>query len=86
MKFKLDGRFWKYAHLVGIVAMIALWIFATVTGLVKSVVFVSHVSMLALVLAEFSSWQGSRTEQKQDEQLDENDERDDKQDEQLGNE
>lgn len=86
MKIDLSGKFWKWVHLVGIFAMLALWIFATVTGLVKSVVFVSHVSMLALVLAEISSWQGSRTEQKQDKQIEENDDRDDKQDRQLGNE
>lgn len=47
--------------------MIALWAFATATGLVQSVTFVSHVSMLALVLAEFSAWQASRTEQKEEE-------------------
>lgn len=86
MKIDLSGKFWKWVHLVGIFVMLALWAFATLTGLVKSVVFVSHVSMLALVLAEISSWQGSRTEQKQDAQIEDNDERDDKQDEQLGNE
>lgn len=47
--------------------MIALWAFAVLTGLVQSVTFVSHVSMLALVLSEFAAWQGSRTEQKEDE-------------------
>lgn len=53
-------------HFGGIFVMLALWAFATLTGLVKSVTFVSHVSMLALVLAEFSAWQASRTEQKED--------------------
>lgn len=62
----MTGRFWKWFHLCGIVLMLALWAFATFTGLVESVVFVSHVSMLALVLAEFSAWQSSRTEQKED--------------------
>lgn len=66
MTDKLNGRFWKWFHLVGIFAMMVLWAFATFTGLVKSVTFVSHVSMLALVLAEFSAWQASRTEQKED--------------------
>lgn len=47
--------------------MVALWLVATLTGLVESVTFVSHVSMLALVLAEFSAWQASRTEEKEDE-------------------
>lgn len=46
--------------------MLIVWGIATLTGLVQSVVFVSHVSMLALVLAEFSAWQASRTEQKED--------------------
>ena len=63
----MNGKFWKWAHFGGIFLFIALWIFATITGLVESVVFVSHVSMIALVLAEFSAWQASRTEQKEDE-------------------
>lgn len=66
MSINLTGRFWKWFHLVGVFAMIALWAIATLTKLVESVTFVSHVSMLALVLAEFSAWQASRTEQKQD--------------------
>lgn len=36
-------------------------------GWVKSVTFVSHMSMIALVLAEIAAWQASRTEQKEDE-------------------
>lgn len=67
----MSGRFWKWMHFVGIFMMLALWAIATLTGLVKSVTFVSHVSMLALVLAEFSAWQSSRTEQKQDKDIDE---------------
>lgn len=66
----MNGRFWKYLHLVGIVFFIGLWIVATLTGLVKSVTFVSHVSMIALVLAEISSWQASRVEQKEDKRND----------------
>lgn len=62
----MNGKFWKWMHFGGIFVMLALWAFATLTGLVKSVTFVSHVSMLALVLAEFSAWQASRTEQKED--------------------
>lgn len=62
----MNGRFWKWVHFAGIFVMLAIWGFATLTGLVKSVTFVSHVSMLALVLAEFSAWQASRTEQKED--------------------
>jgi hypothetical protein len=79
----MSGKFWKFFHLVGIFAMIALWIVAGIFGWLKSVTFVSHVSMAALVLAELSSWQGSRTEEKQDEQIEENDDRDDHQDQHL---
>lgn len=63
----MNGKFWKYFHLVGIFFFIALWAAAWIFGWVQSVVFVSHVSMVALVLAEFSAWQASRTEQKEDE-------------------
>lgn len=63
----MNGRFWKWAHFVGIFFFIALWVLATLVGWIKSVEFVSHVSMAALVLAEFSAWQASRTEQKEDE-------------------
>lgn len=61
-----SGRFWKWFHLVGIFFFVALWILAGLLGWVKSVVFVSHMSMIALVLAEFSAWQASRVEQKED--------------------
>ena len=47
--------------------MLALWALASGFGWVKSVVFVSHVSMLALVLAEFSAWQGARAEKSSEE-------------------
>lgn len=63
----MDGRTWKWVHFCGIFFFIALWIAAAVFGWVQSVVFVSHVSMVALVLAEVSAWQASRTEQKEDE-------------------
>lgn len=38
-------------------------------GWLESVVFVSLVSMLALFLGSFSSWQAARVEVKQDEQI-----------------
>jgi uncharacterized membrane protein YhiD involved in acid resistance len=79
----MSGRFWKWFHLAGVFAMIILWVTAGLLGWLESVVFVSHVSMAALVLAELSSWQGSRTEQKQDKQIEENDNRDDQQDDTL---
>lgn len=69
----MGGKFWKWFWFVGIWAMFALWGFATYTGLVESVVFVSHVSMLALVLAVLAAWQGARGEQKQDQQIAEQD-------------
>ena len=70
----MSGKFWKHIWFVGIFVMLGLWIYAAVTGLVNSVAFVSHMSMLALVLAMIAAWQGSRTEQKQDEQNAEQDE------------
>lgn len=45
---------------------IALWIFATITGLVHSVAFISHLSIVALVLASAASWQSARVEKKED--------------------
>lgn len=48
----------------------ALWPPVTVAayylGLLKSVTFVSIISMVALFLGSFSSWQAARTEVKQD--------------------
>lgn len=41
-------------------------IFAHFVGLLESVVFVSVVSMVALFLGSFASWQGARTEVKED--------------------
>lgn len=67
----MSGRFWKWVHFWGIFVVIGVWILAGFTGWINSVAFVSHISMAALVLAEISSWQGSRTEQKQDKQIEE---------------
>lgn len=44
-------------------------------GWLKSVTFVSVISMVALFLGSFSSWQAARVEVKQDKQVDEMDER-----------
>jgi hypothetical protein len=41
-------------------AFIALWIAAALTGWVKSPTFISHVSMIALVYAAFTGWQGAQ--------------------------
>jgi hypothetical protein len=43
---------------------IVLWIVASITGWVESVVFVSHLSIVALVLASAGGWQGARAEAK----------------------
>lgn len=45
---------------------IALWGTAMYLGWLKSVVFVSHLSVIALVLASASAWQGARAESKAD--------------------
>lgn len=66
----MSGKFWKWAHFCGIFIVIGIWIAAGIFGWLQSVTFVSHISMAALVLAEISSWQGSRTEQKQDAEID----------------
>lgn len=81
----MSGNNWKWIHFGLIFAFIGLWGLASYMGWLSSVVFVSHISMAALVLAEISSWQGARTEAKQDKQIEENDKRDDKQDKQLNN-
>jgi 4-hydroxybenzoate polyprenyltransferase len=65
-KFSFTGRTWKWIHLGFVFFFVALWGLAAVMGWLKSVTFVSHVSMVALVLAEVSAWQAARTEQKQD--------------------
>ena len=79
----MSGEFWKKAHFWGIFICVAVWIAAAIFGWVYSVVFVSHVSMAALVLAEISSWQGSRTEVKQDMQIRHNQAQDDRQEKEL---
>lgn len=65
----MSGQFWKWTHFVGIFFFIGIWITAGILGWLESVTFVSHISMAALVLAEISSWQGSRTEMKQDAEI-----------------
>lgn len=47
---------------VGIWLSLALWGFAVLTGLVRSVAWVSHLSQLALVLTMLSWWQAARVE------------------------
>ena len=44
-----------------------MWILAIIFGWVKSVTFVSHLSIIALILASAAAWQATRTEVKEDE-------------------
>ena len=47
---------WKYLNLFGAIASLALWGVATFTGWINSVAFVSHISMLALVISFIAAW------------------------------
>lgn len=62
----MTGKHWKWIHFSLILFFIALWITAAVAGWLSSVVFVSHVSMVALVLAEVAAWQAAHGEEKQE--------------------
>lgn len=63
----MNGKHMKWVHLGLVIFWICLWVVAAVTGLINSVAFVSHMSMVALVLASASAWQAARTEEKEDE-------------------
>jgi len=47
---------WRLANLIGAILSVVLWGLATYTGWINSVAFVSHISMLALVVAFISAW------------------------------
>lgn len=49
-------RSWRTANFVGVVLSVVLWVVATVVGWIDSVAFVSHVSMLALVVGFVAAW------------------------------
>ena len=51
------------------IAWIPITILAFFMGWLESVTFVSLISMLALWLGSFSSWQAARTEVKQEKQM-----------------
>lgn len=51
----------------GILFFLLLWLVAGILGWVASTVFVSHVSMVALVLGVWSMCQAARTERRQKE-------------------
>lgn len=70
--FALFGRpeVLRAFHGICTVLWIPFTILAWYLGWLESVTFVSLVSMLALFLGSFSSWQAARTEVKQQETLD----------------
>lgn len=47
---------WRGFNLVGAIVSCFLWAFATWNGWIDSVQFVSHVSMLALVVSFIAAW------------------------------
>lgn len=63
---KLNGKQMRKIHGGLVLVWIGLWIAATIFGWLSSVTFVSHMSMIALVLASASAWTAARTEDKQD--------------------
>lgn len=64
----MNGKKLKWVHAGFVFFWIAVWITATLTGWINSVAFVSHLSIIALILSSWSAWQAARTEQKEDEQ------------------
>lgn len=73
--FSLFGRpeFLKAFHGWSTAAWLPFTALAYVLGWLESVTFVSLVSMLALFLGSFSSWQATRIEVKQEQQIAESD-------------
>jgi hypothetical protein len=67
----LFGRpqFLRAFHGWCVVVWFALWAMATLTGWINQTSFVSHISMIALILGSWSSWQAARVEVKQDEEI-----------------
>jgi hypothetical protein len=63
---KLNGTRLKWIHGSAAALFTAIWIAAAFLGWLSSVVFVSHMSMLALVYAGLSAWQGARTEEREE--------------------
>lgn len=53
-------------HGTCIVAWSGLWIIAAYVGWLRSIVFLSHISMATALLGSVSSWQAARIEAKQD--------------------
>lgn len=59
-------RFLRGFYFVLIILAFLLWIASTIFGWVNSVVFISHISVAAIVLECFSAWSSARTEVKMD--------------------
>lgn len=70
INFLNNSRVLRAIHGGLVVFWIILWIVAALAGWVKSVIFVSHLSLAALVLASAAAWQATRTEVKEDDKND----------------
>jgi hypothetical protein len=64
-------EFLRAFHGWSVVAWFGLWGVASVFGWIQDVRFVSHISMAALVLGSWSSWQAARVEVRQEDQIEE---------------
>jgi hypothetical protein len=69
--FSLFGRpaFLRGFHGWCVLIWFVLWGLATVFGWINQTQFVSHISMMALVLGSWSSWQAARVEVKQEAEI-----------------
>jgi hypothetical protein len=67
LRFLNGSKFWVWFHGCLVILWVLVWIVAAIMGWLESVVFVSHLSAVALVLASLAGWQGARTEVKEDE-------------------
>lgn len=63
---KLSGKAMKYIHGALTILWCLVWLAASIFGWLTSVTFVSHLSVIALILTSAGAWQGARTEDKQD--------------------
>lgn len=76
---RLFGRpaFLRAFHGYSVLAWLMLWAVASVFHWINDVQFVSHISMAALVLGSWSSWQAARVEVRQDEMIEQRSDADD---------
>lgn len=61
------ARFLLYLHIAATVIFGIIWVVAIPTGWIKSVTFVSHISMATAMYTAFAAVMGSLTHVKQDE-------------------